>query len=31
MIEINERVFRPQLATQFLSGNDFSRSFKESG
>jgi len=29
MIEVDEGVRRPELATQFLSGDDFSRPFKQ--
>jgi hypothetical protein len=29
MIEVDEGVRRPELAAQFLSGNYFSRSFKQ--
>ena len=29
MIEVDECVRRPELAAQFLSGNDLSRSFKQ--
>jgi hypothetical protein len=31
VIEVDERVRRPELAPQFLSGNDFSRLFKQRG
>ena len=29
MIEVDESVRRPELAAQFLAGNQFSRSFKQ--